>query len=542
MARAVAVAAAIAVALLAVSGATGATEQTPKRGGTVVVGLFGEPTCLNPLLQSCSDLTSGIEIRRKVLLPPLLERPNSTYQPALGSRVAFTRKRPFTLTYHIRPEARWSDGVPVTARDFAFTLRMIRRHGWPVLQEEHAFVRRLRVVDRKTFQIVLRPRHAGWRSLFGNVGTVLPEHALRGTDVTRVWLNGIVHPKTGRPIGSGPFLVERYERGRQLTLVRNRKYWGRPAHLDRIVIRFCRAACDDEEALLALRGGNVDVASFRDVSLLAQLRGTTGITLQSVVTTNWNHLAFNLGPRGHPALKSKLVRHALAYGVDREAIARDLFGVLDRGYEPSHSAVFLSPSRFYRPNWREYRYDPPRARRLLEQAGCRRAADGIYDCAGERLSLLLRTTVGSPHRVPGAQLMREQLRRIGVEVRVSFDTGRVLFDELLPRGEYDVAFFSFIRSDDLVGLNGIYGCQGSVNRTGYCQRIVTRDLDQADRILDAGRRARVLDRVDRQLAKDVPVLPLYQLPEVLASRRSIRNVRTHPLYVLWNAEDWWLER
>ena len=55
----------------------------------------------------------------------------------------------------------------------------------------------------------------------------------------------IDNPKTGRPIGSGPFLVERWERGKQLTLVRNPRYWGpHAAYLDRIVIRFCKDACN----------------------------------------------------------------------------------------------------------------------------------------------------------------------------------------------------------------------------------------------------------------------------------------------------------
>jgi ABC-type transport system substrate-binding protein len=76
---------------------------------------------------------------------------------------------------------------------------------------------------------------------------------------------------------------------------------------------------------------------------------------------------------------------------------------------------------------------------------------------------------------------------------------------------------------------------------GYCQRIVTADLDQADRIVDPVRRARVLNRVDRQLAKDVPVIPLYQIPWVLAYHGTIRNVVSSPDNLFWNAENWWLD-
>ena len=87
----------------------------------------------------------------------------------------------------------------------------------------------------------------------------------------------------------------------------------------------------------------------------------------------------------------------------------------------------------------------------------------------------------------------------------------------------------------------IYGCGGEQNVTGYCQRLVTADLNQAERILDEEQRARALNRVDRRLAKDVPVIPLYQPPGIDAYRARIRNVG-RSASDLANAENWWLER
>ena len=195
-----------------------------------------EPVCFNVLLTSCSRSVGGPGWVEKVLQKPFEVGPDFTFEESLVSRVNFTRRRPFTLTYHIHPAARWSDGVPVTAQDFIFTLRAIRRHGTPELRDLHAPVRSARAVDRKTVRVVLRPRFATWRALFGNI---LPAHALRGSDLTQVWGDRIDDPRTGRPIGSGPFLVERLERGRQLVLRRNPRYWGpHPAYVERLVIRY----------------------------------------------------------------------------------------------------------------------------------------------------------------------------------------------------------------------------------------------------------------------------------------------------------------
>ena len=174
--------------------------------------------------------------RARFCRSPFEVGPDFTYEESLVSRVDFTRRRPFTLTYHIRPEARWSDGVPVTAQDFIFTLRAIRRHGIPesVTSTPPSAVR-VPSIARPCEWFCGRGPRAG-ATLFGNI---LPAHALRGSDLTQVWSDRIDDPRTGRPIGSGPFLVERLERGRQLVLRRNPRYWGpHPAYVERLVIRF----------------------------------------------------------------------------------------------------------------------------------------------------------------------------------------------------------------------------------------------------------------------------------------------------------------
>ncbi len=123
---------------------------------------------------------------------------------------------------------------------------------------------------------------------------------------------------------------------------------------------------------------------------------------------------------------------------------------------------------------------------------------------------------------------------------LSFAAGPALFGQLLPSGDFDLASFTRFSDVDATGTKNSLGCGGSSNFTGYCQRLVTRDLDQADRILDTGDRGRVLNRADRQLAKDVPVIPLYEVPYALALRQTVRNVVVSPFNLFWNAEDWWL--
>ena len=539
VARAAAVAAAIVVSLLAVSGAGGSDAQTPKRGGTVVASRPEMP-CLNPFACNVADndpaLTQVLEGAFEVG-PDLVARPN------LVSRVSIDRK-PFMLTYHVRPEARWTDGVPVTASDFLFTHQKYATIETPAfdVRELYGKVRRARVLGAKTFQIELREPFADWQDLYP---IVLPRHALVGEDLTKVWIDRIDNPKTGRPIGSGPFLVGRLERGKQLTLVRNPRYWGpHAAYLDRFVFRF---NLDPRDPLGPLRRGELDFAlaagaSFISEELAREVVQVPGWRIAAWPAPVMEHFVFRVGPGGHPALRSKLVRQALAFGIDRVAIARAILGeAAVRARRPLDSTVFLPGEPYYRPNWSGYRYEPARARRLLEQAGCRRGSDGIYSCDGERLRLRFVTTAGVPVREQVLQLAQAHLRSVGVEVVLTFASNPAFFGQLLPRGEYDAGLFAWLNNGGGVAWPEAR-CGDVQNWAGFCSRLIMRDVQQTEFIVDPQQRARVLNAADVKLARAVPVLPVVQPVVRAAIRTSIRGFVPggSQFNVTQNSEDWWL--
>jgi peptide/nickel transport system substrate-binding protein len=528
--------AAIAVALLAVSGAGGAGAQTPKRGGTVIVaGSQAEPACLNSF-RSCGPFRPQQYLDE--VLEGAFEIGPRHVRPNLVSHV--DRKPPFELTYHIRTAARWSDGVPVSARDFVFTDSAIRRYV-PADTEDQDFrahlatVGSVRALDAKTVRVVLRARSSSWKLLFG---FVLPAHALGGEDLEKIWVDRIDNPKTGRPIGSGPFLVDRWERGKRLDLIRNPRYWGpHAAYLDRLVLRF--GVSDPEQAL---RTGELDLWHRRpDPGTEEALRGIPGVRHALGPGTAWEHFEIRVGEGGHLALKSKLVRRALAYGIDRNAMVREVYGAYFPRLRPSESAVLLTTSRHYRPNWSEYRHRPALARRLLEQAGCRKGADGIYSCFGERLSLRLATTGGLRRQLVLERAQRN-LRAVGVEIVPVYAPALVFFSQIVVPGRFDIALFTWFLVPDEGSPTEIFRCSGSLNHTGYCQRLVTKDLVQSERVVEPARRGYVLNRADAQMAKDVPVIPLWDEPAAVTMRSSLRGVTPSFPLLAWNAENWWLDR
>jgi peptide/nickel transport system substrate-binding protein len=544
VARGVALATALVASLLAVSSAGGAaTQQTPKRGGTLVIATLesGEPACLNAFVFACGMPGTIDRGLHEVLAGAFEVRPDATFRPDLISHAEVVSRRPVTLVYHIRPEARWSDGVPVTASDFVFTYRAIGEHRpewfeFPTLES----VRSVRALDPKTFKAVLRAPFPDWRQFFT---AVLPRHALAGQDLQKVWKDAIDNPKTREPIGSGPFLVGRWERGKQLTLIRNPRYWGAHApYLDRIVFRFLPT----EDAAEALRRGEVDMINPSSGLMQSEAREllrqpAPGVRVRRVVTTGLEHFDIRIGPGGHPALDNRLVRQALAFGIDRVAIAREIGKLSLAALEPLDSVVFLANTPYYRPNWKGYRYRPAQARRLLEQAGCRRGSDGIYSCAGNRLSLRFATIAGIESRARTLELVQAQLRRVGVEVRPVYAVSGPFFGKIVVPGDFDVALYAHTRGASTTGPGDHFECQKPANSTGYCDRLVSRDLDQARRILDDSRRVGLLNRVDVRLARAVPYIPLYQFQGHFALGKTVRGVAPNGVgRFTWNAENWWL--
>ena len=151
------------------------------------------------------------------------------------------------------------------------------------------------------------------------------------------------------------------------------------------------------------------------------------------------------------------------------------------------------------------------------------------------------TTAGDPVRELTLQLVQAHLRRAGVEVVPPFAPSRVVFGQVLPRGEFDAALFGWISNGGGGGWPDVW-CRHAVNFGGYCDRLVQRDLKQTDSIVEQRQRARVLNAADRKLARAVPVLPIVQPVLQLAVRDTIRGVIGGGTqgHVVQTWVDWWL--
>jgi peptide/nickel transport system substrate-binding protein len=229
--------------------------------------------------------------------------------------------------------------------------------------------------------------------------------------------------KAGRPVGTGPFKFVSAVPGERLVLARNEQYWqpGVPK-VDQIMYR---VTPDDTSRVLALMSGEVDVALQVPYPSVQQIKAAGFQTFQTLTST-WASLTF----AAHTAPTDDVrVRKALVHGIDRAAIIQNvLYGLAVAANTPIlPTAPWSGESKL-----KGLPYDPKQAEALLDQAGWKREGAGVRKKDGKPLALTLRVINDPSVLIAGremAQVMADQLRRLGVEVAISVEESNMFYDQ-----------------------------------------------------------------------------------------------------------------
>jgi peptide/nickel transport system substrate-binding protein len=521
------------VCAVLVGSASGMSQTTS--GTVAVVGMEQNLPCLNPLVIRCSSFWTNSIVG--VVLPGAYRQlPDYSYEPMLVDHVDVGTS-PFSLTYHLKQQAQWSDGVPVTADDLIFTWQTITNPDYK--NQVYAFgdygqISSATKIDTKTVRFDFESVVPNWRSLFA---VVLPQHVLAGRDFTTVWDDAINDPATGKPIGSGPFLVSDWTLGQALTLTRNPAWWGpRQANLAEIDFE---VITDTNSELQAMSSGEVDAIHPSPQTALANLEMVPGVSMQSSEIDYTEHLDFNVAS-SMPLLQHRWFRQAVAYGIDRQAIVSALFGNIAPDLKPAQNLVYTSQRWEYQPSFAAYKPDLDQVESLMTGHGCTKGSDGIYVCGGTRASFAMSYATDNARRVTEFELMKNELAAAGIELRDDGHSTVDLFNNVLLSRSFDSIVFAWGGTGDAGAAASIYGCDGSQNFDGYCSQQVTSLLEQSNADLDPVDRAGLVNQAMSILATDVPSLPLYHMPDFLFYKPELHGLleNTSNQGPFWNAEDW----
>jgi len=449
-----------------------------------------------------------------------------TADPAYLVRAEITRSRPKqVITYDLNPKARWSDGTPLDFRDFQALWRACRGRDHRYQITTSTGYDRIESVrrgtnDRQVVVTFARP-FGEWRGLFS---PLYPAKTVGSPAAwNRAWVDRI-------PLTAGPFRPERIDRtAGTLTLVRDRRWWGRRPKLDRVVFRYlARDAMPG-----AFAAGEID--SFdagTDAAAYGRARQVAGTVVRRAAGPDFGQLTFN---GAAPALAEVKVRRAVAMAIDRRAIARSSLAGLGWPVRLLNDHAFVNTQEGYRDNAGELdTYRPERARRLLDEAGWRMNGSSRRK-DGTSLTLRYVYPLSAAASRQNGELMQVMLGRVGVRLEPRPVPDSDFFDRYLIPGAYDIAPFSWIGGPfPISGLKPIYGRprgddpQQNVARIGSPRLDAV--LDRAAGELNVAKARRYANEADRMIWAEVHSLTLYQRPEIVPVRRALANWGAFGLY------------
>jgi peptide/nickel transport system substrate-binding protein len=398
---------------------------------------------------------------------------------------------------------------------------------------------RVQKVNAKTIRVTFKKPFAAWQSLWGRI---LPSHSGGGIDAgnfDQSWRNG-------PPIANGPFRLATWDRGNSMTLVRNNAYWGKRSQVNSIVFRFIP---DTNTQFQAMRGGEVQIINPQPQQQIVDIRKQSNINVQQGSQFAWEHVDFQLGAGGHPALKKKFVREAIVTGINRAQIRQVAYGQVAPNLPPLNNVIFKNfQDEYVGHKYQPYGFSQKKAISLLRSNGCTGGPatpsarnQDYYSCPGVgKLSFDFWSTAGNQSREISFQVMQAQLRSVGIELKSRFTLTALTVT--LPTRNWDIMLYAWVGSPEPSGSVNIHRCGGTQNHQNYCDRGVSRLLLKSNETLNAKARTALLNPASKGIAADVVTLPLFARPAFLVHQKRLGGVLLNPTNtsVTWNTQDWTL--
>ena len=531
-----AAATALAVALAACGGpstgertADGAKER-PSRGGTVVLGLPADLDNLNPYL---SRRAANRDIAYHIFASLAEEQADfgqgpPTFRPSLASDWQFSGDGR-ELTFHLRPEAVWSDGAPITAEDVRFSWQVAIHPdvAW-VGADVKSAITDVRIDSPHAVTFVFS-RVYPYQLMDANEGVILPRHIWEEVPFTEWRTSGLDR----QPVCSGPFRVERWIPNQTLELVRNDRYWDpeRP-YLDRVVYRVTPDAAAGLGQLLA---GELDYWDSINPADSARAEADPDVDIHRYTDRFYAFIMWNCA---RPLFAEPEVRRALTLAINRQRIVDDLlFGAGWQATGPLPPLYWAHDE-----NLAPHPYDPGAARRLLAGAGWTDSdGDGWLDRDGRIFAFELETTAESSLRRDVALLVQEDLHKLGVDARPT-SLERNTFNTRHRSGDFD-AFIGGWRLPTKVELAVMFETtarETGVNYGGYSNSRLDDLLAEAAAVKTSEEALPLFREALYLLHDDAPYTFLYWRQRLVGIGSRIRDTRPNALSPLFNLDEWWI--
>ena len=460
-----------------------------KKGGTLIMSVGATPRHLNPAVQSGIDTGAP---GAQLFATPLRFDENWNPQPYLAESWSISDDG-LSVTLNLVKGATFHDGKPITSKDVAFSIKMIKAHH--PFKTMFGAVKRVDTPDSHTAVIRLsKPHPALLLALSSQLGAVIPEHIYGDGQDPKT------HPRNSENVvGSGPFKLVEFVRDQHIILEKNENFFleGKP-YLDKIVMRIIK---DPSARSLGRENGEIHLSAFESTPQdILHSKGIAHLTATdkgyaAIGPITW--LAFNTKSKPTSDVR---VRQAIAYAVDRNFLIN---AVMRGTSKPAYTGIHPD-SIFHEPNVERYDLDINKANQILDDAGYSKNSDGIR--------FPLNIDYGWPSAKPMAEYMKPQLKKIGIDVTVRTSAGFPAWAKTVSNWEFDMTVdVVFNWGDPVIGVHRTYLCENAKkgviwsNTQQYCNPEVDQILEKAGQENDRNQRIALYSKAQKLISKDVPI-------------------------------------
>jgi peptide/nickel transport system substrate-binding protein len=498
---------------------TTATPHAATRGGTLTYARNADSLFLDPVLNQRNVDIWILSNLYDTLLQPSPD--GKSLEPGLASEYR-TADDGLTLTLKLRSGLKFADGSPITADDVKWSLDRARN------PSNGTWNFTLQSIDQITVEgsdvVALHLKH--------------PDPAL--TASLAIFNSAIMSKKlfeaepgateeekakafAEHPVGSGPFVLERWERGTEMVLKRNTNYWqmgedGKALpYLDEIKFEIIP---DDATRILKLQAGEVDAAEFIPYARVAELKTDPALNMELFASTKVTYLTLNIRPKlkdgADNPLSDERVRQALNYAVDKAAFIKLVtfdVGTPMRSFMSSSTPLFHGPEP-------SYEFNLEKAKALLKDAG----RDGGFQLSAMALA-------GSADDSATLSTMQQMWSALGVTLAIE------QADNATMVARYNAADFQIQTgywTDDIIDPSEItsyfaFFPTTESQHSGYNDPTIQDLFTQSQKEADKAKRADMYKQIQEIYVKAAPIIFLYEAPYPVALRKAVKDFVQIPL-------------
>lgn len=446
------------------------------------------------------------------------------------------------VTIHLRKGFKWSDGVPVTSKDVAFTEEMLKNPAVRVARASALYSDNIEKVETPdAYTVIYYYKTLSLQYVLAR--DVQPEHILRPiyeknpADLNTCSFNT-------NPITDGPYMLETWAHNSYISLVANPYYPLEKPLIKRIILKNIP---DNNTILAGLIAGTIDQATV-DPQQAKVIASNPKFTIQWQQTqSGLTYMGCNLR---NPLLQDKRVRQAMAYAMNREEFSKSIYG----GKDGLAAGPIMKSSWAFDSKATVYHYDLDKAKALLKEAGYTPGSDGIMtNKEGKKLAFTLTTSTASS-RLQIVTFLQAQLLKAGIAVTLKFYPATTLLSRIIPQGLSDLYFTGWVEDPLFPGLmlsyrndqipteaNGWLG----INWSSWDNQEATDAIKTLSTMIDQNQAKQYYAKVQELFVDELPEIPWLDNININVQRSTLRNMVGCQGGVNqpgWNAAYWYFEK